>query len=169
MNKLTDKQEKSYNVGNQFWKARSTHGRKPLWSNTDDLKDACYQWFQWVEDNPLTEYKVAQFQGEAVSMELPKMRAMTIGGLCIYLGMTFETWCQYKKKDGFSEVCAEVEQVIYNQKFVGASADLLNSSIIARDLGLADKRDHTSSDNSMSPVAVSDAVLAAIKSKYESK
>ncbi len=158
--------KKSYNNGNQFWKARSSHGRKPLWSNPEDLRDACYQWFQWVEDNPLTEHKVAQFQGEPIAMEIPKIRAMTVGGLCIYLGMTFETWTQYKKKDGFSDVISEVEQVIYNQKFVGASADLLNANIIARDLGLSDKKDLTSSDGSLSPIDSSSAVLEALSRKH---
>lgn len=153
-------EKKSYNVGNQFWKARSSHGRKPLWSNPEDLRDACYQWFQWVEDNPLTEYKVAQFQGEQVSMEVPKMRAMTLAGLCIYLGMNQVTWREYAKKNDFSSVCEEVEQVIYNQKFVGASSDLLNSSIIARDLGLADKKDHVSSDASMTPKGLDDFYTA---------
>nr|WP_261640834.1 DNA-packaging protein [Erwinia mallotivora] len=33
------------------------------------------------------------------------------------------------------------EQIIYNQKFTGAAADLLNANIIARELGLADKRE----------------------------
>lgn len=147
------KEKKSYNNGNQFWKARSSHGRKPLWANPDDLRDACYQWFQWVEDNPLTEHKVTQFQGAEVLMAIPKLRAMTLAGLCIYLGMTQVTWREYGKKDDFSSVVDEVEQVIYNQKFVGASADLLNANIISRDLGLSDKQDHVSSDSSMTPKA----------------
>ena len=156
-------EKKSYNNGNQFWKARSTHGRKPLWTDPQALLDACYQWFQWVEDNPLTEYKVAQFQGAEVAMSIPKMRAMTINGLCIYLGMTLETWTQYRKKNDFSDVISEVEQVIYNQKFVGASADLFNSNIIARDLGLADKKDHASTDGTMSPKGLADFYADAKK------
>ena len=48
-------------------------------------------------------------------------------------------------------VTKKVEQIIYNQKFAGATAGLMNPNIIARDLGLSDKTDHTSSDGSMSP------------------
>lgn len=33
-----------------------------------------------------------------------------------------------------------VEQIIRQQKFEGAAAELLNPNIIARDLGLADKK-----------------------------
>ena len=40
------------------------------------------------------------------------------------------------------------EEIIYNQKFTGAAADLLNPNIIARELGLADKQqnEHTGVD-----------------------
>ena len=141
-------------IGNQFWKARSRHGRKPLWDNSEQLKEACEEYFEWVESNPLWESKAFQFQGVITYGELPKMRAMTIGGLCIYLGMTHETWCQYRVKDDFSEVVKYVEAVIKDQKFSGAAADLLNANIISRDLGLADKKEHTSPDGSMSPAGL---------------
>ena len=40
-------------------------------------------------------------------------------------------------------MCSQVEDIIRTQKFEGASAELLNVSIIARDLGLADKSEHS--------------------------
>ncbi len=39
-----------------------------------------------------------------------------------------------------------VDEIIRTQKFQGASADLLNANIIARDLGLADKTELTGKD-----------------------
>ncbi len=53
-----------------------------------------------------------------------------------------------------SEIVAKAEEVIYSQKFAGAAADLLNANIISRDLGLADKTDHTSSDGSLAPTRI---------------
>jgi hypothetical protein len=47
-----------------------------------------------------------------------------------------------------------VEDAIFRQKFEGASADLLNANIIARDLGLADKKDLSSTDGTMTPKPV---------------
>ena len=76
---------------------------------------------------------------------------MTIAGLCLFLDIDKTTWENYRANPDFFRVCQEVENGIYQQKFTGASADLLNASIIARDLGLADKQDLTSSDGSMSP------------------
>lgn len=125
--------------GNQFWKARSSHGRKPVFADPEQLRDACAEYFEWVEENPLWEDKLVTFQGAATHEPVAKMRAMTIGGLCIFLDIDRTTWLEYGKKEGFSNVIREVDEVIRTQKFEGASADLLNANIIARDLGLADK------------------------------
>ena len=35
----------------------------------------------------------------------------------------------------------KIEEIIYNQKFEGAAVGIFNSNIIARDLGLSDKKD----------------------------
>ncbi len=145
--------------GNQFWKARTKHGRDKLFASADLLWESCCEYFQWVEDNPLWEDKVAQYQGGVVDMPVAKMRAMTIGGLCIFLDMTIETWTKWRKDKDFSEVVKRAEAVIYEQKLTGAAADLLNPNIIARELGLKDvaAHEHTSPDGSMTPKPAIDA------------
>lgn len=137
--------------GNKFWEIRKTSGRNPIFSSTEQMWEDCVGYFEWVEANPLMESKPFAFQGAGWLEEVPKMRAMTINGLCVYLGISIETWREYRGKEDFSGVVSQVEQIIYDQKFTGAAADLLNSNIIARELGLADKKDHQSSDGSMSP------------------
>lgn len=133
-------------LGNQFWKARSTHGRKPIFAAPDDLWEACTEYFEWVEANPLYEDKVMSYQGVNTHEPIAKMRAMTIGGLCIFLDIDRTTWPEYGKKDGFSLIVTRVEEIIRDQKFSGAAADLLNPNIIARDLGLADRSEFTGKD-----------------------
>ena len=124
--------------GNRFWEARSSHGRNLIFSDPEVLWSTCVEYFEWVEDNPLTENKVAQFQGEAVDLPNNVMRPMTLDGLHLFLGMTDQTWINYRERDDFLEVVALVDKVIRTQKFEGAAAGLLNSNIIARDLGLKD-------------------------------
>lgn len=126
--------------GNRFWEQRSSHGRNPIFKNPDDLWDACTQYFKWCDDNPLYETKLFHNQGEIVKGKVPLMRAMTQSGLCIYLGISVKTWHNYKEQEDFLQVTSQAEEVIRTQKFEGASANLLNSNIIARDLGLADKQ-----------------------------
>lgn len=133
-------------AGNQFWKMRSSHGRKPIFPDGEALWNACTEYFEWVEANPLYEAKAFAYQGEVTVSELPKMRAMTIGGLCLFLDIDESTWFDWRTKEAFSEVVSRVERVIRDQKFAGAAADLLNPNIIARDLGLADKQELSGKD-----------------------
>jgi hypothetical protein len=126
----------------------SSHGRNPIFSNPEQLRNACYEYFEWVEENPLYEEKIFHSQGIITKDTITKMRAMTISGLCLFLDICENTWTNYKKQPDFLSITLEVEKVIYNQKFTGASADLLNANIIARELGLADKQqnEHTGAD-----------------------
>jgi len=126
--------------GNQFWKERSSHGPNPKFEIPDDLLNACVEYMEWSESNPLYEAKAFHSGGEIITANLPKMRAMTIGALCTFLDITEVTWREWRKeRKDLSTVIARVEQIIRSQKFEGASADLLNAKIIARDLGLSNK------------------------------
>lgn len=142
--------------GNQFWKARTKHGRDKIFASADTLWEACLEYFQWVEDHPLFEYKSYLFQGVPVQDQIPKMRAMTIDGLCLFLDVAVSTWYEWRSKQDFSEVTTRAESVIRSQKFAGAAADMLNANIIARDLGLKDTaaHEHTSPDGSMTPKGI---------------
>lgn len=126
--------------GNKFWLARSKHGRNPKFSEPEKLWEACCEYFEWVEKHPLWETKAFAFQGIVTKAKLPKMRAMTLGSLFLYLDIDRKTWEAYSKKKDFLPVTTRVENLIYEQKFSGAAADLLNANIIARELGLADKK-----------------------------
>ena len=131
---------------NKFWMLRSKHGRDKLFATPELLWDAACEYFQWVESNPLYETKGFAFQGVVTKETFPKMRAMTLSQLCFYLHCSdsyfraFKSTLQEKDKD-FLTVINEIESIIYNQKFQGASADLLNANIISRDLGLTDKQE----------------------------
>lgn len=151
--------------GNQFWRARSKHGRDKIFKTPADLWEACVEYFDWIEANPLQEVQAFAYQGMVTKEPLPKMRAMTLTGLRLFLDVNADTWLSYKSNKDYTEVITQAEEVIYNQKFTGAAAGLLNPNIIARDLGLADKKDHTSSDGTMSPKSprdLTDAELLAI-------
>lgn len=127
--------------GNRFWEARSSHGRKPIFPNPEALWNAACEYFHWNEENPLIEGKICSYQGVNTIEQLPKMRAMSTTALCIFLDIDFTTWKDYQSKEDFSQVTTRIEEIIYHQKFTGASADLLNANIIARDLGLREKAD----------------------------
>lgn len=133
-----------FKKGNQFWKARTTIGREKLFETPELLWDAACEYFQWCEDNPLFEAKMFSFQGVQTMEMMPKMRAMTVSGLCLFLDCDESYFRAFKaqervNKAAFITIIEKIESTIYNQKFMGASADLLNSNIISRELGLSDK------------------------------
>ena len=131
-------------AGNQFWKVRSSHG--PIFATPDVLWEACSEYFEWVDAPPLHEAKPCAYQGEVKVENIARMRAMTRSGLCIFLDIARSTWDDYRERQGFLHVTARVDAIIRTQKFEGAAADLLNPSIIARELGLADKAEVSGKD-----------------------
>lgn len=121
---------------NEFWKMRSKSGRDKIFKTPEKLMEACNEYFQWCIDNPLYE-TIIQGGKEWI---VPKMRAFTIKGLCIFLDIDEETFKLYctEHKD-FIGITTRVKDIIYTQKFEGSAAGFLNPNIIARDLGLKDK------------------------------
>lgn len=150
--------------GNQFWKARSSHGRSPIFETPEQLHSACLEYVDWVEANPLYSAELVTYQGKSQLENVPKMRAMTIGGLCIFLDIAKSTWFEYAKKQGFSDVTRAIEEVIRTQKFEGAAGGFLNPNIIARDLGLAEHVNAEHTGKNGGPIAT-----AAIDPKKLSK
>ena len=132
--------------GNQFWKARAKHGRAKIFSSPVKLWTGACEYFEWAEDNPLEKDII--YQGQVTGRE-KLLRAMTVSGLCIFLGVNNDYLTEFrgnldlKTKQGkdFSRVIKDVYEIIKTQKFEGASAGLLNPNIIARDLGLTDKKE----------------------------
>ena len=146
-----------FKEGNQAWKLRSKHGRDTLFETPELLWNAACEYFQWCEDNPLFETKAFAFQGVITTKEVPVMRAMTLSQLCFYLNCNEAYFRIFKKQisartSDFNTVISDIEQVIFDQKFQGASANLLNANIISRDLGLIDRTDFTSKGKSIAGV-----------------
>lgn len=132
--------------GNQDWRLRINHGRKFMFNKPEELWEKACKYFDYIEENPLYETKSYSFKGKPHHDAIPKMRAMTIDGFQLFVGMTQTTWYNYKEKDDFRDTIEMIEKVIRSQKFEGAAADLLNSAIIVRDLGLKDSSEISGPD-----------------------
>lgn len=134
----------TYEPGNQLWKLRSKHGRDALFKTPKLLWEAALEYFQWCEDNPILEDDVRGKDADHVNIS--RRRPYTIHGLCIYLDCCVNYFRNFKttktgKKSDFIAITTRIEQMIYDQKFSGASVGIFNHNIIARDLGLADKKE----------------------------
>lgn len=109
---------------------------KPKSYQPDEMWLIAVDYFEWNGKNPLKEKKVF---GSGYSAIVDKMRAMSVSAFCTYAGINRDTFNEYEKQEHYSDVCKRIKQIIYQQKFEGAAADLLNPSIIAWEIGLADK------------------------------
>lgn len=108
-----------------------------------DMWEAACEYFEWMSSRPQYEDKVFQYMGSITHAKLEHPRPFTLKGIRLYFGMSIFVWQSYKEKRGpeFTQVCELIEDVIYQQKFEGASVSFFNSAIIARDLGLQDRQE----------------------------
>lgn len=135
-----------------YWEERRNlaDGRKKKFRNPQQLWTAAIEYFNWVEQTPMRAAELLKWQGEHKVVFVPRMRAMSIAGLSEYLQIskrTFENYCSGGEAwEEYYEVAQRIQEVIRTQKFEGAAADMLNASIICRDLGLVDKQQVTDAD-----------------------
>jgi hypothetical protein len=125
-------------------------GGQPLhFDSPETLKQAILEYFEWMANRPLLENGTHFGVKGRVNFTVPRMRAMTLTGMANFLGTTIEGLRIYgKRSKEYFEVLNWAQEVMYTQKFEGAAAGFLNHSIIARDLGLADKRELTGAGGS---------------------
>jgi hypothetical protein len=143
-------------LGNQFWKLRSTHGRDTLFADGEMLWKAACEYFNWCDAHPWRKnelVKSGDMAGKIIGV--PVARPYTMQGLCIYLDCNLVYFNQFEKalegkEDekslGFSKIVTRIRETIYQQKFEGAAVGAFNASIIARDLGLAEKNENRNVD-----------------------
>lgn len=129
---------------NKYWLFRDKHGRDKEYT-PEDLWDEFVSYMEWLEKEPFYEVKPMVVSGKLKMAKLPKMRAATISGFCLFADIVPNTLKNYRKNKDFFQVVTRIDETIRTQKFEGAAAELLNSNIIARDLGLRDGHniDHT--------------------------
>jgi hypothetical protein len=126
--------------GHRLWASRASSGPKPKFADGEALWTACVEYFCWVEDNPVFETQPVTYRGLTTHVRVAKMRPMTKGGLCLFLGIERSTWNNWKKdRKDLADAIEEVESVIWIWQFNGAAAGLLDAGMVIRQLGIGRK------------------------------
>lgn len=130
-------------AGNQFWKLRAKHGRDKLFATPELLWEAACEYFEHTDKRKWV--KKDWVGKDAMQVERETETPYTLTGLYLYLDCNKHYFNDFKANCSkeFSEVITRIEQIIYTQKFEGASVGAFNHNIIARDLGLKDQTDST--------------------------
>lgn len=126
--------------GNKYYQIRSKDGRETTYT-PDALLEKANEYFKWCIDTPLMEEQLFHYQGDITKGKASKMRPFSLEGFCNYAEIIRQTFLNYEKREEFLEVTTRIRQIIENQQFEGAAAGLLNPNIIARKLGLVDKKE----------------------------
>lgn len=132
-----------FKEGNNYWNARSKHGRDRIIQSHETLNEVANEYFTWCEDNPIIEVDYKSAGGELQKIELPHPRVFKKEEFARFCGVS--EWRIINNlrpvSDDFNQVITRVEQIIRDQKYTYATVGMFNANIIARDLGLTDKRE----------------------------
>lgn len=133
--------------GNKFYLERLKSGRDKEYQ-PDEIIPTFLEYAEYVYDNPIEEeviqkIKTSRDTEEIKHVKRKTMRVMSIGGFCVYAGITTQTFRNYEKDKDFFGVISRVRDFIENYQLEGASSNQLNPNVISRLLGLADKTDYT--------------------------
>lgn len=107
-----------------------------IFSSPTILWEACVEYFEatdqrkWVRKDWVGK--------DAIEVERETDTPYTLTGLFVFLDIDRKTWDLYRNREDFIPVVTRVEQIMYTQKFEGATVGAFNANIIARDLGLKD-------------------------------
>lgn len=128
---------------------RGSHSPVEPFASPDDMWAAACEYFEWMETRPQYEIRPFHYMGSVTLKKIPKLRPLTIKGLLLFLDVSPYVWAQYKstRGEGYATEVRRIEDVIYTQKFEGATADLFNAGIIARELGLKEHSEITGMDS----------------------
>lgn len=129
-------------LGNQFWRLAEHPGR-PKAYQPDELWEKALEYFEWTENNPWYKNEAVK-GGDSVGtiIQVPTSRPFTQTGFCVFAGISMTTFENYAQNQEFVGVTTRIREIMYTQKFEGATVGAYNANIIARDLGLSDKSEN---------------------------
>ena len=131
--------------GNNYWEFRNKHGRGFKYTPEDFWNEAV-NYFIYMS-NKVWNKKEAIKSGDlaGTTMDVPTQTPMSIESFCLFADITTETFRNYesnaKEYKDFFDVTTRIRGVIESNQFEGATVGAYNPNIIARKLGLADKKE----------------------------
>lgn len=137
--------------GNKFWEERSKHGRSKAFATPEILWEVACEYFAWCEKNPIKDPR--SFGQRKIQ------RPFTLVGFCRFAGVNSvylqQLEDQLKGKEDeqskeFSNIIILIKETCFQQKFENAVIGVYKENIIARDLGLTDKKDVTTNGEPIS-------------------
>ena len=127
--------------GNQYWKRRTKHGRDRVIKEPETLAKAADEYFQFCIENPIIVVDYKGKDAKRVEMQIPKVFQKNELARFCHLSEWRSINDLKSVSTDFLQVVTHIEGCIADQKFQYGIANIFNSNIVARDLGLRDKQE----------------------------
>lgn len=133
--------------GNNYWEFRNKHGRDFKYT-PESLWDEAVKYFEWISKkvwNKKDPIKSGDHAGTLI--DVPTQTPMSIQSFCLFADIDENTFSRYEKEEGYQDfwaITTRIKGIIESNQFEGATVGAYNPNIIARKLGLVDKKDMTS-------------------------
>jgi hypothetical protein len=130
--------------GNNYWEFREKHGRDFKYT-PDLLWDEAVKYFEWISKkvwNKKDPIKSGDMAGTL--LDVPTQTPMSIQSFCLFADIDDNTFSRYEKGKGYEDfwaITTRIRNIIESNQFEGATVGAYNPNIIARKLGLIDKKE----------------------------
>jgi len=130
--------------GNNYWQFAGKKGRDYKYT-PEELWEEALGYFEWISNsvwNKKEAIKSGDMAGKLV--DIPTTTPMSLKGFCLFADLNFQTFLNYEKDEnnkGFIDITTRIRSIIESNQFEGATVGAYNPNIIARVLGLVDKKE----------------------------
>ena len=131
--------------GNKYWEFRNKHGRNFKYT-PEKFEEESIKYFEYITGNVWNK-KEAIKSGEMAGqlIDIPTQTPMSIESFCLFMDIDRVTFDNYESNVGnykdFFNIITRVRAIIESNQFEGATVGAYNPNIIARKLGLIDKKE----------------------------
>lgn len=93
-------------------------------------------YFTFCEEQPICALETASFQGDVYESPVHKTRVFTLRGFLVFAALTPQSYQNFRRDPDYSAICSWIDNVIYEQKYQLAANNLVNASLIGKDIGI---------------------------------
>lgn len=140
--------------GNKYWQFRNKHGRNFKYT-PEELWDEAVKYFDWMSERTWIKKEAVKGRDGAEIVDLPTSTPFSLETFCLFADIDHKTFANYESDEAtykdFFPIASRIRKIIESQQFEGATVGAYNSSIVARKLGLADKKDMEVSNKEGNP------------------
>ncbi len=130
---------------NKLWLAGKPKDKESVYDGPALWEVAC-EYFEWCTETPVTEMRHSR--SEIQTLELP--RIFSVDGFLLFASLSTRAWEDHCKAGSPSEFYAtNINHTIRCQKFENAAVKTMDPTLIAKDLGLANRSVTTTTANTL--------------------